>query len=191
MILINPLYSLLFLIPFLGILFYIIIQRRTNRDLETFAAKPLLSKVIDFAGQKLRFRQRILRIAGFIFLILALCGPGWGYHWQEVKSRGLEIVFALDTSKSMLASDIKPSRLERAKLALKDFLNRIEGNKVGLVAFSGASFLQCPLTLDYSAFGESLDALDVYTIPGAEPPLVRPLPPPGRLFRPEVPGVKS
>ena len=165
MILINPFYSLLFLIPMLGIIFYIIIQRRANRDLETFAAKELLAKVVDFTGQKLRIRQRILRIAGLIFLILAICGPGWGYNWQEVKSRGLEIIFALDTSKSMLAADIKPTRLERAKLALKDFLNKIEGNKVGLVAFSGSSFLQCPLTLDYSAFGESLDALSVYTIP--------------------------
>jgi Ca-activated chloride channel family protein len=165
MILINPWYSLLFLVPVLLIIFYITVQRRAKRDLALFAEEQLLSKVADLSGRKLQFRQKILRIIACFFLILALTGPGWGYRWQEVKTQGLEIIFALDTSKSMLAGDIKPNRLERAKLALKDFLTRISGNKVGLVAFAGSSFLQCPLTVDYNAFGEALDALNVYTIP--------------------------
>jgi Ca-activated chloride channel family protein len=165
MILINPWYSLLFLIPILLIIFYIMAQRRAKRDLSLFAEEQLLSKVADLTGWKLRSRQKILRIIACFFLILALTGPGWGYRWQEVKTKGLEIIIALDTSKSMLANDVKPNRLERSKLALKDFLTRISGNKVGLVAFSGSSFLQCPLTVDYNAFSEALDALNVYTIP--------------------------
>ena len=165
MILINPWYSLLFPLPVLLIIFYILAKRRAKRDLALFADARLLPKVADFSGWKLGTRQRILRIAGCFFLILALTGPGWGYRWQEVKTKGLEIIFALDTSKSMLADDIKPNRLERAKLALKDFLTRIAGNRVGLVAFSGSSFVQCPLTVDYNAFSEALDALNVYTIP--------------------------
>jgi Ca-activated chloride channel family protein len=165
MILINPWYSLLFPIPVLLIIFFIFAQRRAKRDLAIFAGEQLLPKVADFSGRKLRSLQKIFRIIACFFLILALTGPGWGYRWQEVKTKGLEIVFALDTSKSMLATDIKPNRLERAKLALKDFLTRIVGNKVGLVAFSGSSFVQCPLTVDYNAFSESLDALNVYTIP--------------------------
>lgn len=165
MILINPWYSLLFPVPVLLIIFYIMAQRRAKRDLALFAEEQLLSKTADLTGQKLRFRQKILRVTACFFLILALTGPGWGYRWQEVKTKGLEIIFALDTSKSMLADDVKPNRLERAKLALKDFLTRIAGNKVGLVAFSGSSFLQCPLTVDYNAFGEALDALNVNTIP--------------------------
>jgi Ca-activated chloride channel homolog len=165
MILIHPFYSLFILIPLFLIVFYVMAQRRANHDLEVFAAKSLLPKVVDYSGQKLRFRQRILRIIGLLLLIVALCGPGWGYRWQELRSQGLEIIFAIDTSKSMMAGDIKPSRLERAKLALIDFLGRIEGNKIGLIAFSGTSFLACPLTLDYSAFEGTLDSLSVNTIP--------------------------
>lgn len=165
MILINPWYSLLFPIPVLLIIFYILANRRAKRDLALFADEQLLPKVADFSGWKLGNRQKIMRIAGCFLLILALTGPGWGYRWQEVKTKGLEIIFALDTSKSMLADDIKPNRLDRAKLALKDFLTRITGNKVGLVAFAGSSFVQCPLTVDYNAFSEALDALNVYTIP--------------------------
>jgi Ca-activated chloride channel family protein len=165
MILINPWYSLLFPIPILLIIFFIMTQRRAKQDLALFAEEQLLSKVADLTGRKLRSRQKIMRTTACFFLILALTGPGWGYNWKEVKTKGLEIIFALDTSKSMLATDVKPNRLERAKLAMKDFLTRISGNKVGLVAFSGSSFVQCPLTVDYNAFGEALDALNVYTIP--------------------------
>ncbi len=165
MTLIHPFYSLLMLVPLILIIFYAIVQRRTNRDLQVFAAKSLLPKIVDYSGQKLRFRQRILRIIGLLLLITALCGPGWGYVWQELKSQGLEIIFAVDTSKSMMANDIKPSRLERTKLALIDFISKIEGNKVGLIAFSGTSFLACPLTLDYDAFAGTLNSLSVNTIP--------------------------
>ncbi len=163
--LIHPLYALLMPIPLFLIIFYLMVQRRANRDLESFAAKSLLPKVVDYSGQKLRFWQRIMRISGLLLLIFALCGPGWGYRWQELKTQGLEIIFAIDTSKSMMATDIKPNRLDRTKLALTDFLNRIEGNKIGLIAFAGTSFLACPLTLDYSAFQGALDSLDVNTIP--------------------------
>lgn len=161
----NSFLCFLFLLPVLVIFFYLWARRRTVRDLETFAERGLLPKIIDFAGQKARKTQRVLRVIGLIFLIFAIIGPQWGYQWEEVKHQGLEIIFAMDTSKSMLAVDIKPNRLERAKLAVKDLLKRLPGDKIALVAFSGASFLQCPLTLDYNAFGISLDALTVNSIP--------------------------
>jgi Ca-activated chloride channel family protein len=156
---------LLLLLPIALIFFYLKVIRHNRRDLERFAESGLVEKIVDFSGQKLRNHQWVWRILGLIFIVLALAGPEWGYHWEEAQSRGIEIIFALDTSKSMLAADIKPSRLGRAKLAVKDFLSRLSGDKIGLIAFSGTSFLQCPLTLDYNAFGIALDSLNVQSIP--------------------------
>ena len=161
----NPVFSLFFIVLFFLIIFYIWAYRKYNRDLETFAEKNLLPKIIDFSGQINRRNRWILRLTALFFLVLALTGPQWGYYWRNVKHRALEIIFALDTSKSMLATDIKPNRLERAKLALKDLIKKLPGDKVGLIAFSGTSFLQCPLTMDYNAFGISLDSLNTSSIP--------------------------
>ena len=74
-------------------------------------------------------------------------------------------MFAIDTSRSMLTPDVKPNRLTRAKLAIDDFAQRLDGDAVGIVAFAGTAFLACPMTLDYSAFHESLSAIDTQTIP--------------------------
>ncbi|HEY8463279.1 MAG TPA: VWA domain-containing protein [Bacillota bacterium] len=155
----------LLIVPLALILFYLKVIRQNRRDLERFAQPDLLEKIVDFSGQKLRNRQLVWRVLGLTMIVLALAGPQWGYRWEKVQSHGLEIIFALDTSKSMLAADLKPSRLERAKLAVKDCLSQLSGDKVGLIAFSGTSFLQCPLTLDYNAFAIALDSLNVHSIP--------------------------
>lgn len=160
-----PSYLFLLLLPSLLTWFYIWAERRWERDLELLISKDLLSKIIDFSGRKTQKFRLISKLAGLVLLILALSGPRWGYRWQEVKHQGLEIIFAIDTSKSMLATDIKPNRLEKAKLAVKDLLQVMQNDKVGLVAFSGTSFLQCPLTMDVNAFGSTLDALNTGIIP--------------------------
>jgi Ca-activated chloride channel homolog len=98
-------------------------------------------------------------------LFVALARPQAGYEWQETHRKGLELLFAVDTSKSMLAQDVKPDRLTRAKLAVHDIVDKLDGDAVGLLAFAGNAFLQCPVTLDYDAFRESLDALDTKVIP--------------------------
>ncbi len=161
----NQSYLILLGLPLLLIPFYLWAQGRSGRDLENLVSKGLIPKVVDLTGKKNQKRQSLLRLIGLVFLIIALSGPRWGYRWQEVKHRGLEIIFALDTSRSMLAIDVKPNRLERAKLAVKDLLRVMQDDKVGLVAFSGTSFLQCPLTVDYNAFSSTLDALNTGTIP--------------------------
>jgi Ca-activated chloride channel family protein len=97
--------------------------------------------------------------------MLALARPQWGFHWEEVKRRGLDIIVVLDTSKSMLAEDIKPNRLQQAKWGIRDLVYKLKGDRIGLVTFAGSSFLQCPLTIDYAAFLMTLD--DVY--PGIIP----------------------
>ena len=99
------------------------------------------------------------------FSITALTRPQWGYEWQEVKHQGLDIIVVIDTSKSMLTQDVRPNRLERTKLAVKDLLKKLTGDRIGLVAFAGDAFLVCPLTIDYNGFLLSLNDMDVYSIP--------------------------
>jgi Ca-activated chloride channel family protein len=96
---------------------------------------------------------------------LVLAGPKWGFQWQEMKREGLDIIVALDTSRSMLATDVKPNRLERAKYAVMDLVPLLRGDRIGLVAFAGTAFLECPLTLDYAAFERSLRSIEVGIIP--------------------------
>ncbi len=111
-----------------------------------------------------KIRAACLILAG-ISLVLALAQPRWGYDLEEVRQRGLDIVVAVDTSKSMLAQDIPPNRLARAKLAALDLMQQAKSDRLGLVAFAGSAFLQCPLTVDDVVFRQSVEALDVNTIP--------------------------
>ena len=139
--------------------------RKRKRDMELFAHKDLLD---DLAGSLDRKRQRLkgyLVLVSLLLIIIAIMRPQWGFEWKEVTRSGLDILIALDTSNSMLAEDVKPNRLERSKLAVKDLIKKLQGDRIGLIAFAGSAFLQCPLTVDYSGFGLSLDDLDVNTIP--------------------------
>ena len=107
----------------------------------------------------------ICLIIAYIFIILALARPQWGYEMQTVKRQGLDILVAVDTSKSMLTQDVKPRRLERTKLAVKDLVKKLKGDRIGLIAFAGEAFLTCPLTSDYNGFMLALDDLSGDTIP--------------------------
>ena len=100
----------------------------------------------------------------YTFLVLALSRPQIGTSLELVKRSGLDIMIGLDISASMLAEDIKPNRLLKAKHAISSFIDRLEGDRVGLIAFAGDSFVQCPLTIDYAAAKLLLDALSVDTI---------------------------
>src|SRR6266511_5519046 len=113
-------------------------------------------------------RQKIslaLLVFAVACVLLALARPQWGFDWEEAKQRGLDIVVAIDTSRSMLAEDIRPNRLARAKLAALDLLKQAKNDRLALVPFAGAAFLQCPLTLDEQAFRQSVETLDVGIIP--------------------------
>jgi Ca-activated chloride channel family protein len=100
----------------------------------------------------------------YTFLVLALSRPQIGTTLEIMKRSGLDIMIGLDISASMLAEDIKPNRLLKAKHAISSFIDRLEGDRVGLIAFAGDSFVQCPLTIDYAAAKLLLDALNVDTI---------------------------
>jgi len=135
-------------------------QRARQRLLAQFATARLLPGLLASFSPALRRLKHFLLTAGVLLAVLALARPQWGFDWQEQKARGVDVVFAVDVSRSMLAEDVQPSRLERAKLAILDLVEKMPGNRVGLVAFAGQAFLQCPLTLDYDAFRQTLDAMD-------------------------------
>src|SRR5207244_9337190 len=91
--------------------------------------------------------------------------PVVGYVYEDVQRKRLDLIFAVDTSSSMLSNDVQPNRLERVKLAAQDLVNQLQGDRVGLIAFAGRAFLQAPLTIDYEAEVESINDLDTTTIP--------------------------
>jgi len=139
--------------------------RRERADLEKFSQKELLPGIAPFYdGRRNRLRV-FFNMAALLFLVLALGRPQWGFQWKEDRRKGLDIVVAVDTSKSMLATDMRPDRLAFSKAELKDLVKRLKGDRVGLIAFAGQAFLQCPLTGDYSGFLIALNDLNVDTIP--------------------------
>ncbi|MFH1571003.1 MAG: VWA domain-containing protein, partial [Gemmatimonadota bacterium] len=103
--------------------------------------------------------------AGIFFLVWALAGPQFGAHLEMAARRGVDVVVCLDVSRSMLAEDLKPNRLERARNLVGGLLDRLEGDRVGLVVFAGRAFVQCPLTLDYGAVRLLLGTASLASIP--------------------------
>ena len=135
--------------------------RRRRRALAQLV-DPALLGVLAPAWNPARAKSRlVLRVLALALLVVALARPQWGFRWEEVRRKGLDLVVALDTSRSMMASDIKPTRLQQAKWGIRDLLRNLRGDRVGLVPFAGSSILQCPLTIDYAAFAMTLD--DVYS----------------------------
>src|SRR6202789_2143249 len=138
---------------------------RQQTALAQFVAPHLRGRLTGSVSRIRRLMQRGLFLAAALCLCAALAGPLLGYHWEKISRRGNEVVFAIDTSRSMLTPDVKPNRLTRAKLAIDDMARQLDGDGIGIVAFAGTAFLACPLTIDYGAFHQSLDAIDVHTIP--------------------------
>lgn len=141
------------------------LSRLRQHALEQFASVKLVQVLTESVSVLRRRIKAAALLLGVALVFVALARPQWGFRWEEVRRRGIDILLAVDTSRSMLAKDIAPDRLQRAKLGIYDFISRLEGDRVGLIPFSGSSFLMCPLTMDYNAFEESLNALDTTIIP--------------------------
>jgi len=159
-------YFLPFIFIVIGlILFYLWAFRTRKKTCAKFAQESLLQELLTQVSPERQRLKAILLILVSCFCLFALLRPQWGFKWQEVKRKGLDIIIAVDTSKSMLANDIKPSRLERAKLAIGDWTQNLKGDRIGLIAFAGSAFLECPLTVDYGGFALSLENIEVEIIP--------------------------
>jgi len=161
----NPEYFYLYwLIPVI-ILFYVVVFKYKKRLLKRLGDEELVKRLTINVSKKKQVWKVVLLTTIFIFLVFALANPQIGTKLEEVKRRGIDIFIALDVSKSMLAEDIAPNRLEKAKHQISSFVEQLQGDRVGLIVFSGLAFVQCPLTLDYSAAKLFLNDVEVGIIP--------------------------
>lgn len=140
-------------------------DRRRDADLARLIHPRFRQRLTEGFSPRLRNMKRGLWLLAVWLAFAAIARPQLGYEWREVKRKGIDILFAVDTSRSMLAEDLTPNRLERARLGILDFVARLESDRVGLIPFAGSAFALCPLTLDYDAFRESLNALHTDLIP--------------------------
>src|SRR5438132_3271219 len=154
----------LLLIPLLIALF-MRAEHRALKRLQQFVSARLLPQLAGTVNRPRRTMRFGLQSLGLALALLSLAQPRWGYTFEDVKRKGLDLLIAVDTSRSMLSNDVQPDRLERVKLAAQDLINELQGDRVGLIAFAGRAFLQAPLTIDYEAVMESINNLDAKTIP--------------------------
>jgi len=151
-------------LPILAVLF-VLAERRIAQRLCDFVAPRLLPQLtasVDRLRRVVRFGLQLLTLA---CAFLALAQPRWGYSFEEAKRKGIDLLMAVDTSRSMLSNDVQPNRLQRVKLAAQDLVNELQGDRVGVLAFAGRAFLQAPLTIDYEAAVEAINDLDTKIIP--------------------------
>ena len=136
--------------------------------MQRFGNLELLQKLSRNISRGRRIGKIAMLLAAIFFMVMALARPQIGTRLEEVKREGVDIIVAMDVSKSMLAEDIAPSRLEKAKHEVESFIDRLRGDRIGLIAFAGVAFTQCPLTLDYGAAKIFLDIMapDLIPVPG-------------------------
>ncbi len=157
---------LVLILPVLIVLARASIRART-RSLQKFADIELLPKLVGELPDIIRahiWRAAWITVVS-LFLIVSLLRPQWGFTWRESSRAGIDIVIALDVSDSMLAEDVRPSRLVRAKRELVDLLESLQGDRVALITFAGSAYLEVPLTLDYGAFRLFLNAVSPEYLP--------------------------
>jgi Ca-activated chloride channel homolog len=139
--------------------------RRRQQALRLFVASHLVNALTASVSPVKRLWKRLLLVAGVACLFIALARPHLFYRWQEETRSGVDMLIAVDCSKSMLTEDVKPNRLGRAKLAISDFADQVPDDRLGLIDFAGDAFLQVPLTLDHDAFQSAVQELDTDSIP--------------------------
>ena len=150
-------------------------QSRKQKKLKLLTSLDLLPKLSPRFSSKQQYIKFGLIILSFLFLGLGLARPQWGTENRKSQPSGIDILIALDVSKSMLARDVRPNRLERVKLSISNLLDKVSGDRLGLIAFSGSAFLQCPLTLDHLAFTKTLNDLEIGIIKRPGTDLSRPI----------------
>jgi Ca-activated chloride channel family protein len=161
---IEYLYSLIFVLPLL-IVFFIWSFKQKEKALQKFGNIQLVSKLIFSTSKRKQKIKATFVVIGTSFLLFSASGPQIGTKLEDVKREGIDIAIAVDVSNSMLAEDIKPTRLEKAKHEISNLIDKMQGDRVGIIAFAGLAYVQCPLTLDYGAAKLFTDMLNVDLIP--------------------------
>ena len=137
---------------------------RRRKALSAFADVEILSRINTAIHKGRRTWKITMIVFSYILITFGLMKPGWNPQPQEIRRVGRDVVFAIDVSRSMLAEDLAPNRLEKAKLAILDTVERLEGDRVGLIAFAGTTSVACPLTLDYGFFRSRVESLSAGSI---------------------------
>ncbi len=140
-------------------------NRRRRRAREAFASEAMWSRILPAESAVRFWIKLLLREIAIVTGLVALAGPRFGTEYEQVIPRGADLYVLIDVSRSMLADDVPPSRLGRAKADVSSLLNRLEGERVGLIAFAGQAVVKCPLTVDYDSFRRSLEELDPDSAP--------------------------
>ena len=161
--------NLLFGIPVLIIM--IILHEKWKRNaLAIFGERKIINKLMHSFSKRRLHIKHTLTVLIFTLLILAIANPQIGTKMEEVKREGVDLMIAIDLSNSMMSEDIKPNRLDRAKQAISKLINRLEGDRIGLIVFAGEAYVQLPITTDYSAAKLFLSTVntDIVSIQGTE-----------------------
>ena len=154
---------LLWLVSILGGLFWYASRRRRSA-LQLLLGAGWEARAPEYQRSSRRTWKTVALLSALVFLVAALTRPAWNPIETTVNRQGRDVVFLLDVSRSMLAEDLAPNRLERAKLAIRDCVEKLEGDRVGLVVFAGSSVVRCPLTVDYGFFRMMLDGIAVDSV---------------------------
>jgi Ca-activated chloride channel family protein len=141
---------LLFAVPVILVPAYIWCFLRKSRALKVLASTDMLKKINASVSIKKQIFKAFLLISAFVIIVLALTRPRWNPQAQKIKRQGRDVCILLDVSRSMLAEDIKPSRLERSKIAIRDLMETLQGDRIAIVTFAGNATVKCPLTGDYA-----------------------------------------
>jgi Ca-activated chloride channel family protein len=161
----HPEYLYLLLLAPVIVGVFIIAAAGRKRSRARFSSEMTFARLAENHSRgKIMFKSLLLIVAG-IMLPIALANPQVGTRIEDVKQEGVDLFIALDVSRSMLAEDVKPNRLEKAKYELHNLVNRLSGDRIGLVVFSGEAYTQFPLTVDYSAADMFLDVVNVESVP--------------------------
>lgn len=155
---------LLIVIPLL-IVFYVVMVKRKKQAIAAFGNPELLKPLMPLLSFKRGTWKFVLWLLALLFVIVGVAGPQFGSKLQQVKKKGVELMIALDVSNSMMAQDIKPSRLEKAKMAISRMVEKLSNDKIGLIVFAGDAYVQLPITTDYSSARLFLSGINSDIVP--------------------------
>jgi Ca-activated chloride channel family protein len=155
---------LLIILPLLA-LFYAYMSARKRKAIAEFGDPELLATLMPLRSPKREVLKFVLVLAALALVVVGVAGPRFGSKLQQVRQEGVELIIALDVSNSMLAQDIKPSRLQAAKQAIARMVEKLRNDKIGLIVFAGDAYVQLPITTDYSSAKFFLQSIDTEIVP--------------------------
>lgn len=158
--------ELIFLILLIPVVIWLIAYgyKKNHKALQALAHFSKRKNLFPASSTNRMVVKSFLIFLAFVMFIVAMISPRWGYEWVEVETKGANIIVAIDVSQSMLATDVSPNRLSRAKFEINKLIDKLTGDRLGLIVFAGEAYLQCPLTSDYTIVKDWLDSVNINSI---------------------------